>query len=260
MPLALLCLAIYITAGLSASIFYHRILTHRQAILAKWVFPVFVIMALPLGTPIQWVGTHRQHHQHTDRPGDPHSPVLFGFWYAHCGWYIQNHNKWVCMLYSMAGPIRMFIDGYRRPRTNQEYVHLAIDIQQSEFCAWVSKPQVYQYLLWIYASVLLAAPYLLFGTSGVIATWLMLIAVYTLGDGVNSIGHSPAPSNKTYHQARNLPLFSWVSFGEGWHANHHDDASRSDISMGQGKDIGYLCLSIMVMLRLAKWNPHLVQA
>jgi stearoyl-CoA desaturase (delta-9 desaturase) len=26
------------------------------------------------GSPIYWVAVHRQHHQLTDKPGDPHSP------------------------------------------------------------------------------------------------------------------------------------------------------------------------------------------
>jgi len=27
----------------------------------------------------QWVAVHRRHHAFADRPGDPHSPVVFGF-------------------------------------------------------------------------------------------------------------------------------------------------------------------------------------
>ena len=30
--------------------------------------------------PRQWVAVHRKHHAFTDVPGDPHSPVLLGFW------------------------------------------------------------------------------------------------------------------------------------------------------------------------------------
>ncbi len=47
------------------------------------------------GPVIAWVALHRCHHQHSDEPGDPHSPWtngnkrlnrLLGFWHAHFGW------------------------------------------------------------------------------------------------------------------------------------------------------------------------------
>jgi len=36
--------------------------------------------------PLWWAATHRLHHRHADHPGDSHSPVQRGFWYAHVGW------------------------------------------------------------------------------------------------------------------------------------------------------------------------------
>ena len=37
------------------------------------------------GGPIFWVATHRIHHQHSDKDGDPHTPREGAFW-AHMGW------------------------------------------------------------------------------------------------------------------------------------------------------------------------------
>ena len=36
--------------------------------------------------PLWWAIHHRLHHQKSDTPGDPHSPVVDGFWHGHCGW------------------------------------------------------------------------------------------------------------------------------------------------------------------------------
>ena len=42
------------------------------------------------GSPIEWVSTHRYHHQYTDTKKDPHSPIK-GLWFSHIGW-IFNHR------------------------------------------------------------------------------------------------------------------------------------------------------------------------
>ncbi len=46
--------------------------------------------------PLWWAATHRQHHRHSDRPGDIHSPVQDGFVYAYCGWVFvpQEQPDW----------------------------------------------------------------------------------------------------------------------------------------------------------------------
>ena len=55
---------------------YHRLLTHRGFQTPKWVEYLLTIcgtLALE-GGPIFWVAVHRVHHQHSDHPGDPHTP------------------------------------------------------------------------------------------------------------------------------------------------------------------------------------------
>ena len=37
------------------------------------------------GRVINWAALHLTHHAHSDRDGDPHSP-LDGFFHAHVGW------------------------------------------------------------------------------------------------------------------------------------------------------------------------------
>ncbi len=39
---------------------------------------------------MEWAATHIKHHAHSDREGDPHSPVE-GFFHAHLGWVLKEN-------------------------------------------------------------------------------------------------------------------------------------------------------------------------
>ena len=45
--------------------------------------------------PLWWAGHHVNHHKYADRDGDPHSPMVSGFYYAHIGWFLNDtkHDK-----------------------------------------------------------------------------------------------------------------------------------------------------------------------
>jgi fatty-acid desaturase len=43
------------------------------------------------GSPIDWVSTHRYHHQFCDSERDPHSPTE-GFWYSHMSWLFDTNS------------------------------------------------------------------------------------------------------------------------------------------------------------------------
>ena len=73
------------------------LLTHRGYKTPKWMeYFLTVCGTLALeGGPIAWVATHRVHHQKTDKEGDPHSPRDGGLW-AHMGWILTGqamHNS-----------------------------------------------------------------------------------------------------------------------------------------------------------------------
>jgi len=42
--------------------------------------------------PLWWASWHRRHHKYADKPGDPHSPILDGFWHAHVGWIFDGKH------------------------------------------------------------------------------------------------------------------------------------------------------------------------
>src|ERR1700722_15343636 len=73
--------ALYLT-----TIYLHRALSHRALTLSPVATAVCRVLTWMLTgiQPRQWVAVHRKHHAHTDKVGDPHSPVLLG--YARVQW------------------------------------------------------------------------------------------------------------------------------------------------------------------------------
>ena len=74
----------YSLVALGVTVGFHRMLTHRSFRphpIVKFILLVLGSMALE-GTALSWAATHIKHHAHSDREGDPHSPVD-GFWLPH---------------------------------------------------------------------------------------------------------------------------------------------------------------------------------
>ena len=109
----------WVTGSLGIGMGYHRLLTHRSYKAPKWVeylFTIFATMTLE-GGPIFWVATHRIHHRHTDKPGDPHSP-RDGKWWSHMGW---------------------ITSGKAMHRSTEELAPFARDLVKDRFHVWISK-------------------------------------------------------------------------------------------------------------------------
>src|SRR5919205_2593549 len=95
----------WVAGSLGIGMGYHRLLTHRGYKAPKWVeyfLSACGTLALEAG-PISWVATHRIHHAHSDREGDPHTP-RDGRWWAHMGWILrgtaQQHGEEVMWRYA----------------------------------------------------------------------------------------------------------------------------------------------------------------
>src|SRR3954464_9649554 len=68
-------------ATLVTTVYLHRSLAHRALSVNRAVETTFRILTwITTGIrPRQWVAVHRKHHAYTDVEGDPHSPVLLGW-------------------------------------------------------------------------------------------------------------------------------------------------------------------------------------
>src|SRR5262249_32286151 len=187
----------WVSGSLGIGMGYHRLLTHRGYKVRKPV-EYFLVTCGTLaleGGPIQWVVTHRIHHAHTDREGDPHTP-RDGGWCAHIGWILwgtaQNHSESPIAPYAPA----LINDRYYRALNNYYYVRvLLLGVLLFVFGDW-------DVLLWgVFLRLTLAFH----------ATWL-----------VNSATHMWGRTRfQTGDDSRNSWWVALLSFGEGWHNNHH---------------------------------------
>ncbi|PRQ51300.1 putative acyl-CoA desaturase [Rosa chinensis] len=79
--------ALYYVTGVGVTLSLHRKLAHRSVKLPKWLeysFAYCAVLSLQ-GSPLEWVSTHRIHHQVSDTWSDPHSPIR-GYWFSYIGW------------------------------------------------------------------------------------------------------------------------------------------------------------------------------
>lgn len=187
----------WVAGSLGIGMGYHRLLTHRGFKTSKpveYFLTTCGTLALE-GGPIAWVATHRIHHAHTERDGDPHSP-RDGFWWSHMGWILDGHSL------------------HREVETTSRYAN---DLAKDRFHVWLTRwhflPQIivglilyafggWQFVLWgIFVRVAFSWH----------ATWLVNSAAHVWG----------GRRFDTRDDSRNNWWVALISFGEGWHNNHH---------------------------------------
>src|SRR5689334_15388681 len=71
-----LLIGMYLLTALGITVGFHRLFVHRSFETYTWVKFVFAVLGSMAvqGSLFKWVAYHRRHHQHSDRPGDPHTP------------------------------------------------------------------------------------------------------------------------------------------------------------------------------------------
>jgi fatty-acid desaturase len=260
LPLYVTAMTALIAPGV---VFYHRILTHKAARISPWVLYPAVLLASPMGTPVGWVGNHRYHHQVTDKVADPHAPGHHGFWVAHAGWYLHTTSTFLSVLYSFAGPFRMVFDAFWRPRAGMDHAHLARDLSEVPFYRWLSRPGPFAAVVLTYFMVVYGSGVALFGLAVLPVLYVVNVAYYWLGDGVNSLCHRYGRRPfRSRDESTNLAWLAALSLGEGFHHNHHvfPTSIRAGLLPGQ-IDVMYLICRALERVGLASdlRQPTLVQ-
>jgi len=214
-------LALYCVAGmLGIGMGYHRLLTHRGYKTYRWVEYLLAwcgTLALE-GGPIFWVATDR----------DPHTPRE-GTWWAHAGWIISGEG-----LHHDSSVLAHYV-----PDLVGDRGHLALSKWH-----WTSNVAVGLALL-AYGGI----PYVLWGiffrtTIGLHATWL-----------VNSATHKWGSRRfATRDDSTNNWWVALLTFGEGWHNNHHADPTSARHGMAWYEvDLNWIGIRTLQTLGLA-WD------
>jgi stearoyl-CoA desaturase (delta-9 desaturase) len=187
--------------------FYHRYFSHRSfkvGRVTQFVFGWIGCTAVQRG-PLWWAAHHRHHHTHSDDPEDLHSPRQKGILFAHWGWFLT-------------------------PRANATNLKLIPDFAKYPELRWLDKwdllpPLVLALFLYGFGELLgYQWPHL--GVTGLqMLVWgffISTVAVYHVTYLVNSATHLVGTRRyETKDDSRNSLLIALLTFGEGWHNNHH---------------------------------------
>lgn len=188
---------LWIAGSLGIGMGYHRLITHRGYKVPKIVeyFLVFCGTLALEGGPIQWATTHRIHHAHTDKEGDPHTP-RDGRWWSHIGWILTPPPE-------VLDPA--LLRRYAPDLINQRFYRFLNNFY------WIPLAMLAVGLLAVGGWRVMLWGVFLRVTVGLHSTWL-----------VNSATHLWGKRRfLTRDDSRNNWWVALLTFGEGWHNNHH---------------------------------------
>lgn len=189
-----ICIGLYALRVFGITAGYHRYFSHRSYKTSR----VFQFILALLGTlafqsgVLWWSAKHREHHRDSDMPEDSHSPRQYGFMDSHVGWV------------------------YRPARREAEY-ELVQDWQKYPELVFLDN---HRYMPGIILALLC---YLAAGWPGLfVGFFLSTVLVYHATFMVNSLAHVLGKQRYlTGDDSRNNWFIALVTFGEGWHNNHH---------------------------------------
>ena len=199
--------ALYAVRMFALTAFYHRYFSHRTFRTSRGVQFVFALIGASCAQrgPLWWAAHHRTHHRNADTALDPHSPTLRGFVWSHVGWFLT--------------PRSFRTDGARIP-----------DLTRYAELRWLDRydtavPVLLAVALYTLGVLLKRlAPQL--HTSGLqMLVWGFVVSTVVLFHAtvtINSLAHRFGTRRfDTADESRNNVWLALITFGEGWHNNHH---------------------------------------
>jgi stearoyl-CoA desaturase (delta-9 desaturase) len=200
---------------------FHRYFSHRAFRTSRVVQFLFAFVGgmAVMRSALWWAAQHRLHHRFADREGDPHGATR-GFLWSHCLWFIDAANQ--------ATPLAELRDFARFPELRW--------LERNEF---------------VPIAVFALACYALGGFAGWVwtanvSTVLLCHATFAL----NSVSHRFGPRRyATRDRSTNLFSIALLTFGEGWHNNHHRWPGRARLGEGW-RELDLSWLGIRVAERL----------
>ena len=187
--------------------FYHRYFSHKAfktSRLTQFIFAIIGASAVQRG-PIWWAAHHREHHMHSDTIHDKHSPKAHSFFWSHTGWFLTKAN---------------FITHTRLVKELSRFPELRL-IDRFDIVI-----PILTCLGLFYIGEYLNTAYPALETNGLqLLSWgfvLSTILLYHSTFLVNSVAHLWGKKRyDTKDSSRNNFIVAILTFGEGWHNNHH---------------------------------------
>lgn len=206
-PMALsIAAALYAIRMFALTGFYHRYFAHktfRTSRTAQFVFAVIGSASVQRG-PLWWASHHRNHHRHADTALDLHAPQR-GFLFSHMGWFLTRrgfHTDWSVIADLARFPELRVLDRF------DVLVPIALATGLYFLGNWLqfTHPQLHttgaQLLIWGFF----------------VSTVVLFHATVT----INSLAHRYGTRRyATRDTSRNNVWLALITFGEGWHNNHH---------------------------------------
>jgi stearoyl-CoA desaturase (delta-9 desaturase) len=232
---------------LATTVYLHRCLAHGGVDLRPEVRAVSrILIWITTGLkPRQWARVHRYHHAAEDTPDDPHSPVNFG-----------GGQRGACYVLWHNGPL--YTQATRNPRLVDKYRDLTADRWDRWFfdhsgtgllvgvaIACTSMAFIGHVLLggWLGVAAGIAA--------GLVAAGLHATSYLLAGGIINGFGHASPTRRPDSGYARNMPVISCLTVGEGWHRNHHAAENSPRLGLGRQLDVGWFAICGLRRLKLA---------
>ena len=230
---------LYAARMFAITAFYHRYFSHRAFAVSRPVQFAFAFlgnMSAQRG-PLWWAAHHRKHHKHSDTDRDSHSPHAHSLLWSHMGWFTTPNG---------------FHTDLDQVRDFARYPELRF-LDRFDIIA----PMVLLLSLY-FGGELLAAYAPALGTSGwQMVAWGFFVSttvLFHVSCLVNSAGHRTGRRRyATDDHSRNSLWLALLTFGEGWHNNHH----YYPVSARQGfywweVDLSYYALRGMQMVGLVR--------
>jgi len=206
-PVALIvAIVLYAVRMFAITGFYHRYFSHRTfktSRVVQFIFALLGASAIQRG-PLWWASHHRHHHAFADQPEDSHSPEQHGFVNSHMGWFLSRDN---------------FHTKQERIRDFSRFPELRLLDRFDILIPVVGGVVLFLTGQW------LSANYPGLNTNGAqLLVWGLIstIVLYHVTFTINSLAHRFGSKRyKNKDDSRNNFILALLTFGEGWHNNHH---------------------------------------